>query len=128
MNDDHATRAEELIEKMKGDRGYIYPEWEFAARADPGFVEAYNELYRRSLNDGAALSAKVREFVAIGILAFRGETGAVRTHIQRAMRLGATREEVLEAIESTIVPGGAPTFHCALQGLMATLGQESTTR
>jgi alkylhydroperoxidase/carboxymuconolactone decarboxylase family protein YurZ len=122
-----ATRAEELIAKMKEDRGYIYPEWEYAARTDPDFVEAYNELYRRGLNDGQALSAKVREFVAIGILAFRGETGAVRTHMQRAMRLGATRQELLEAIETCIVPGGAPAFHCGLKALMQVTVQDDAS-
>ena len=33
-------QAEALIAKMKAARGYMYPEWEFAARQDPEFVEA----------------------------------------------------------------------------------------
>ena len=124
MGEATERRSEELIAKMKGDRGYIYPEWEYAARADPDFVEAYNELYRRSLLDGQALDARTREFVAIGILAFRGEVSTVKTHIQRAMRLGATGQEILEALEATIGPGGAPAFHCGLKGLVAALQQE----
>jgi alkylhydroperoxidase/carboxymuconolactone decarboxylase family protein YurZ len=124
MEDGGERRAEELIAKMKGDRGYTYPEWEYAARANPDFIEAYNDLYRRSLTDGQLLSAKVREFVAIGILAFRGETDAVRTHMQRAMRLGATKEELLEAIEPCIVAGGASTFLCGLKALMQATSEE----
>ena len=45
-------QAEALIAKMKAARGYMYPEWEFAARQDPEFVEAYNRLYELSLGEG----------------------------------------------------------------------------
>jgi AhpD family alkylhydroperoxidase len=118
---DRTQKADALIAKMRQDRGYLYPEWEFAARSDPEFVEAYNALYRAALNDGQALSAKTREFIAIGILAYRGEVEAVVAHIRRAMRLGATRQEILEAVETAIVPGGAPTLFCGLRAIMQAL-------
>jgi 4-carboxymuconolactone decarboxylase len=118
---DIEQKADALIERMKKDRGYIYPEWEFAARADPDFVEAYNTLYRKALTDGAALDAKTREFIAIGILSYRGEVNAVTTHILRAMRLGATPQEILEAVETSIIPGGAPTFYTGLRAMMKAL-------
>ena len=63
-------RADALIAKMKAARGYIYPEWEFAARQDPDFVETYNRIYELGLGEGKHVSAKVREFVAIALLAF----------------------------------------------------------
>src|SRR5437773_11777160 len=65
-------RSDELIARMKKARGYIYPEWEFAARQDPEFVETYNRIYELGLGEGRHVSAKVREFVAIALLAFRG--------------------------------------------------------
>lgn len=114
---DIKEKAEALIAKMKKDRGYIYPEWEFAARSDPDFVEAYNNLYRAALNDGQALNAKTRELIALGILAYRRDVDAVKAHILRAMRLGATQQEILEAVETTIVPGGAPAFFVGLSAL-----------
>jgi len=115
---DIKEKAEALIAKMKKDRGYIYPEWEFAARSDPDFVEAYNNLYRVALNDGQALNAKTREFIALGILAYRGDVNAVKAHIQRAFRLGATKQEILEAVETSIIPGGAPTFFNGLHAIL----------
>jgi len=120
---DLAQKADALIEKMKKDRGYIYPEWEFAARNDPDFVEAYNNLYRAALNEGQALDAKTRELVALGILAFRGDVNAVKAHILRALRLGATKQELLDAIETCIVPGGAPTFFVGLSALMKAIDE-----
>jgi hypothetical protein len=76
------SKTTALIARMKKARGYIYPEWEFAARQDPDFVETYNRIY------------------------------------ERAMRLGATREELFEVLETTLVPGGAPTFHRGLSALI----------
>ena len=44
-------------------------------------------------------------------------------HMQRAIRLGATREELFEVLETCMVPGGALTFH---RGLSALLDVEGT--
>jgi alkylhydroperoxidase/carboxymuconolactone decarboxylase family protein YurZ len=118
-DNDRATRAEQLIARMQAARGYIYPEWEFAARLDPDFTEAYNRIYELALGEGQHVSAKVREFVAIALLAFRGaDRDGLVAHMQRAIRLGATKEELFEVLEATLVPGGAPTFHRGLNALL----------
>ena len=124
-DNERAQRAEALIARMTAARGYSYPEWEFAARQDPDFVEAYNRLYELGLGEGRHVSAKVREFVAIALLAFRGaEQSGLVTHMRRAMRLGATREELLEVLETCLVPSGAPTIHRGLSALMQVDGSD----
>jgi alkylhydroperoxidase/carboxymuconolactone decarboxylase family protein YurZ len=121
---ERAQRADALIARMKEARGYIYPEWEFAARQDPDFVETYNRIYEQGLSDGHHVSAKVREFVAIALLAFRGaEKAGLVAHMKRALRLGATREEIFEVLETCLVPGGAPTFHRGLTALIEVDGE-----
>ena len=116
---DRTQRADALIARMKKARVYIYPEWEFAAREDPDFVEAYNRIYELGLGEGRHVSVKVREFIAIALLAFRGsDKAALVAHMQRAMRFGATREELFEVLETCMVPGGAPTFHRGLSALL----------
>jgi alkylhydroperoxidase/carboxymuconolactone decarboxylase family protein YurZ len=121
---ERAQRADALIARMKEARGYIYPEWEFAARQDPDFVETYNRIYEQGLGDGRHVSAKVREFVAIALLAFRGaEKAGLVAHMKRAIRLGATREEIFEVLETCLVPGGAPTFHRGLTALIELDGE-----
>jgi len=116
-------RAEALIAQMKAARGYMYPEWEFAARQDPEFVAAYNRLYELGLGDGRHVSAKVREFVAIALLCFRGaEQSGLVAHMRRAIEFGATPAELLEVLEACVVPGGAPTFHRGLTALIEVVG------
>ena len=52
-DNDRATQAEQLIARMQAARGYIYPEWELAARTDPDFTEAYNRHLRAGPGRGA---------------------------------------------------------------------------
>jgi alkylhydroperoxidase/carboxymuconolactone decarboxylase family protein YurZ len=111
------AKSAALIRKMKRARGYLYPEWELGASLDPDFFEAYDGLYRQALAKSGRLPVKYRELVALGILAFRGvDTQALANHIRRAYEHGATRDELLGALEATMVPGGAVTF---LNGLRA---------
>ena len=56
--------------------------------------------------------------VIIGILAFRGRKEGVVAHMRRAIEHGATKRELLEAVQSAAVPGGGPTFSTGAQALM----------
>lgn len=111
-------RREELLRKMKEQRGYMLGPWEYMAEKDPDFIEAYNNLYTKGLSDGNALPVKTRELIAIAILAFRGRADGVYEHTKRALRNGATKQELLEAAQTMLIPGGAPTFSVALKALM----------
>jgi alkylhydroperoxidase/carboxymuconolactone decarboxylase family protein YurZ len=111
-------RQRKLAERMEKKRGYMPPSWSYMVENDVEFIEAYNNLYEKAFSDGEALPAKVREFIAIGILAFRGERNGVYLHAKRALKLGATKRELLEAIETAFIPGGAPAFGAGLDALM----------
>lgn len=112
-------KADALIRRVRQVRGYLYPEWEWVARLDPRFFSAYDGLYREALASGRGLPIKYRELVALGILAFRGAgPDAIANHIRRAFRHGATRAEVLGALEATIIPGGAVTFLNGIRGVV----------
>jgi AhpD family alkylhydroperoxidase len=111
-------RIQDLKEKMRQERGRSSAYWEYAAEKDVDFQEAYNNLYEMGLTAGKALPIKTRELIAIGILAFRGSGDAVYEHMKRALRHGATKQELLEAIETMIIPGGAPTYGTGLKALM----------
>lgn len=111
-------KADKLVAEMTAARGYMYPEWEFAARNDPDFMQCYQNMYATALGDGEALKIKTRELVALGILCYRGAVGAAATHVKRALNFGATKQEILEAVETFMVPGGANTFSNGLKAMM----------
>jgi alkylhydroperoxidase/carboxymuconolactone decarboxylase family protein YurZ len=97
---------------------YGYPFWDWVAREDPEYVRARQPLSALSIGEGKELSVKYREMVIIGILAFRGRQEGVVAHMRRAIEHGATKRELLEAIQSAAVPGGGPTFSTGVQALM----------
>ena len=97
---------------------YGYPFWDWVAREDPAYVRARQPLSELSVGEGKELSIKHREMVIIGILAFRGREEGVVAHMRRAVQHGATKRELLEAVQSAAVPGGGPTFSTGVQALM----------
>lgn len=97
---------------------YGYAFWEWVAKEDPEYVKARQPLSTLSIGEGKELSVKYREMVIIGILAFRGRREGVVAHMRRAIEHGATKRELLEAIQSAAVPGGGPTFSTGAQALM----------
>ncbi|MBI4596085.1 MAG: carboxymuconolactone decarboxylase family protein [Candidatus Tectomicrobia bacterium] len=118
MKESREEKAERLINEMKQARGYIYPAWEYLARQDPDFAELFQQFYEPCFGDGKSLPAKYREFGPIALLAYKGNVEAVVQHMKRALRLGATKVELLDAVLTLLMPGGAPTLHAGLIVLM----------
>jgi len=111
-------RIQNLKEEMTKERGYSTPHWDYVAEKDIDFMEAYNTLYNKGLTNGKALLSKTRELIAIALLAHRGLENAAYEHCKRALRHGATKQELLEAIETSLIAGGAPTFATGLRALI----------
>ncbi len=128
MSAETKENREKLLADMSAERGYLPAPWAYMAENDIEFLEAYNNLYNRALNDGKALPIKTRELVAIAILAFRGNVDGVYEHAKRVLKHGGTKQELLEAFETTIVPGGAPTFATCLRALMRIEAEENSRR
>src|SRR6266568_5183384 len=97
---------------------YGYPFWDWVAKEDPEYFRARQPLSDLSIGEGKELSIRHREMVIIGILAYRGRHEGVIAHMRRAIEHGATKRELLEAIQSAAVPGGGPTFSTGAQALM----------
>lgn len=117
-DDKQDARFEAYVENARKERGYLPPSMVYAAQHDIDFIEAYDRIYATTLNDGQEFPAKYRELVCAGVLAFRGFDAAVLEHIKRAIRLGATKREVLEAMQATLIPGGWPTVSSGLRALL----------
>jgi alkylhydroperoxidase/carboxymuconolactone decarboxylase family protein YurZ len=107
---------EDLLGRMKEQRGYLLAGHEFLVRHDPEFAKAYNDLvsrvalYQESDRTRAAVGQKYREFVYVSVLATRGFESALRVHVQRALDVGASVRELIEVFETVMIPGGASAF------------------
>ena len=115
MSEEQSSTSKSLAQQASP---YGYPFWEWVAREDPEYARARAPLAELSVGEGKALSIKYREMVIIGILAFRGRQEGIVAHMRRAIAHGATKRELLEAIESAAIPGGGPTFSAGVRALM----------
>ncbi|AGF96271.1 carboxymuconolactone decarboxylase family protein [Methanosarcina mazei] len=73
----------------------------------PGVMNALMGLHSEVVKDGA-LSAKTKELMMVGIaVAIRCEY-CLWKHVPEAVKMGATREEILEAVSTAIMMSGGP--------------------
>lgn len=97
---------EALKREVIAERGYWHPFHEGLLRMSPDFLRAYLDFVAAPWKS-QHLEPKVREFVYIAIdgsVTHLYEKG-LRRHIDRALDLGATQEEVLQVIELTCSMG-----------------------
>jgi AhpD family alkylhydroperoxidase len=73
----------------------------------PEQMKAFGALHRSALADGA-LPTAVKELMAMAIgIAMRCD-GCITLHMHDALRAGATRDQVAEAIGVAVLMGGGP--------------------
>jgi AhpD family alkylhydroperoxidase len=124
---------DQVAKRLAADRGYTYPEWEYLAEKDPVFLEAYNRLSGLSLlhegvsTKGKQLPAKYRELIAIAAMIGQSRMWGVKAHMERALRVGCSEQEILEALETALTPVGSPPFRQAVNILMQVVGWKPAT-
>lgn len=70
-------------------------------------VSQFNGMARTALADGA-LSTKMKELIALAIGVSKQCDGCIGFHTRKLKRLGATDEEVSEALGMVVYMGGGP--------------------
>jgi alkylhydroperoxidase/carboxymuconolactone decarboxylase family protein YurZ len=87
-------------------KGDWNPLWDTLRQWDPEFIEAYL-TFRNVPHRNGPLSPKFKELILIAVNASTTHLYApgIRRHIQNAIKLGATREEILEVLELVTVLG-----------------------
>ncbi|NYT01410.1 MAG: carboxymuconolactone decarboxylase family protein, partial [Methanosarcinales archaeon] len=84
---------------------------------NPELVELIESLDKVLLEDGA-LDRKTKRLIALACVATRMCEDCIYPQAKVAMNYGATKEEILEAMQVCIITGGVPTFSVAKKGLM----------
>ncbi|MBI2320289.1 MAG: carboxymuconolactone decarboxylase family protein [Betaproteobacteria bacterium] len=121
-----ADQAKEAFEKAS--LGAENKAYNVVAKLDPEYFEKLKGLYvDGTFGRQGALPRKTKELIMVGITCALGRARGVRLHSQRALTLGATPREVLEAIEVAAIPGGMPGLWLGVETLEEILkerGQE----
>ena len=108
--------AKQAFEKTSlGSKNAAY---EVIAELNPEYFEKLKGLYvDATFGRKGALPRRTKELIMVGITcALRLQRG-VRIHSERALTLGASPGEVLEAMEVAAIPGGMPGLWLGVETL-----------
>jgi len=86
--------------------------------AAPDVAKGFSDLARAATAAGA-LNPKTKELIALAIGIAGRCDGCVGFHTEAALRLGATRDEMLDTIGVAIYMGGGPSYVYGAQALEA---------
>ena len=101
--------------------------YEVIAKLDPEYFEKLKGLYvDGTFGREGALPRKTKELIMVGVAcALRVQRG-IRIHSERALTLGASPREVLEAMEVAAIPGGMPGLWLGVETLQKILEAKGT--
>jgi alkylhydroperoxidase/carboxymuconolactone decarboxylase family protein YurZ len=121
-----ADQAKEAFKKIG--LGTENSAYDIIANLDPEYFEKLKGLYvDGTFGREGALARKTKELIMIGICCALVRPRGIRVHSERALTLGATPKEVLEAMEIAAIPGGMPGLWAGvetLQDILKTKGHE----
>ncbi len=75
--------------------------------ANPDVMNGFAKMHRAAVADGV-LSAKTKELIALAISITSHCDGCIAFHTHDAVKAGATRSEVEEAVAVAVLMGGGP--------------------
>ncbi len=104
---DKKEKAKQLIQRMEKERGFGRLWRTLLAERDPEFTELMHNKALHVFQDGA-LSRKMKEIICVCADAIQFYEPGVRIHLRNAIELGATEQEIIEALEAAIMPGIHP--------------------
>ena len=91
----------------------------------PGTTAAFGQLHHKAVEDGA-LSSKVKELIALGIAIATHCDGCISYHVHDALKAGASRQQISEAIGVAVLMGGQSSLMYGCKALEAVEEFEST--
>ena len=84
----------------------------------PAVMKSFTDLHHAGAGDGT-LSPKIKELIALGIAVTVRCDGCIAYHVHDALEVGATPEEIAEAIGVSVLMGGGPSVVYGSQALEA---------
>jgi AhpD family alkylhydroperoxidase len=86
--------------------------------AAPGAMSGFAKMHEGAIEEGA-LSARIKELIALGIAVAVRCDGCIAYHVHDALEAGASRDEIVEAIGVAVLMGGGPAVVYGAEALEA---------
>ncbi|WP_055710825.1 carboxymuconolactone decarboxylase family protein [Streptomyces torulosus] len=118
-----SAAAQEYVDAMARDRGYVLDYHKVMARYDLDVLRAANELVRAAYLAPRGLDRRTKELLFIlSLTVMRADRHHIQSHIRVALDLGVTPREILEAIEIALPEAGIVAFQAGLEAWRETVG------
>ncbi|HIH69344.1 carboxymuconolactone decarboxylase family protein [Methermicoccus shengliensis] len=82
----------------------------------PEVFEKFGKLHEAVFSD-RSLSVKQKELIAVGIAVAIRCSPCLRHHVEEALKAGATKDEILEAVSVGLTMRGGPAMHYAAEAI-----------
>ena len=115
MADDLATRGRAVRTQLWGEQSIPRGD-AFLNEFDPGFAKHLNEQIFGEVWNRPGLPIKTRSIMTVAVLMALGRSHELRLHMQGALNLGISKEELKEIIVHVSHYSGVPT---AVEGIRA---------
>ncbi len=110
------SRGDQLLDKAREGRGYTLPLHRTLARHDPDVLADYEAMMGRLYLAQRRLAGQTKELVYVAVLiTLGGSEEHIRAHMEKAVREGASPEDVLETIELLIAAAGVARASIGLE-------------
>ena len=121
-------RREAIVKRGERRRGFV-PYWlRTMAEVDVDFLEAYERIYELTAVRKGKLPPKFREMIVVAAVSIGGYLPGIKDHVRRALRLGATKEELVEVFQSAYFHTGALTLVHGMVALIDVLKEPEDER
>lgn len=97
----------EIIDDMSGKLGFTPQILETLGELEPESLQKYGMCNDKILSDGA-LPAKTKILMSLAVVASKQCERCVISQMQSALKNGATKEEIMEAMDVIFITSGAP--------------------
>lgn len=109
MTNDEEKQA--YIDDMVHRRGYVLEYHKVLAKQDFDTLQATNRLISQVYLGERRLNRRTKELLFIvSLTVMRASKAHIQSHIQVALKLGLTKEEILEALEILLPEAGVVVF------------------
>ena len=99
MNETNSEKIEKIVRDRKRAHTAL-------SKSSQGY-RLFSELDQYTFTDGA-LEKKEKELIALGISVYKNCEPCMEWHVNEALKSGATREQIIEALDVGIEMGGGP--------------------
>lgn len=118
-------RKQQYIDDMVVKRGYVLDYHKVLTKHDFDFMKAANDLVEVAYLSERVLDRKTKELIFVATLtAMRASKNHIESHVRVALEVGATPEEVLQAIEIVLPEAGVVAFQAGLEAWQTVVGAD----